>query len=125
MTARSVVLEQVAGLGTSATVMPYARNVDSIGGPTLMVRVDQVDHDPSVRVWRRYTVALLVIVPQTDIVADAEDELDGLLEDVLYELEQDTTPLTWTTARRAVFQEQQWPCYEVTLSVPIAKESTP
>lgn len=124
MTARALVLEQVAGLGTGATVMAYARNVDTIADPTLMVRVDQVDPDPNVRAWRRYTVALLVIVPQTDVAADAEDELDGLLEDVLHELEQDTTPLTWTTAKRAIFQDQ-WHCYEVTLTVPIAKEPTP
>ena len=121
MTPRTLVLDQVAGLGTAATVMPYARNVDALPGPTLMVRVDEVNPHPNARSWRAYTVALLVIVPHTDVVADAEAELDALLEDVLHALEQDTTPLTWSTARRAVF-EGDWPCYEITLTVPISKE---
>jgi len=122
MTARTEVVTQVSGLPLNVNVMGYARNVDAITEPTVMVRVDQVDHDQAARVWRRYTVALLVIVPQTDVLPAAEDELDNLLEDVLHQLEQPTTPLTWSTAKRAVFQDV-WPCYEVTLSVPITKET--
>lgn len=120
MTARSVVLEQLAGLNIDATVIPFGRSLENVGGSTLMVRVDSVSKGQG-PVWRTYSVALLLIVPFKDDPERAEDALDALLEDVLFELEQDTTPLVWSAATRAVFQDQ-WPCYEVTLSVPVTKE---
>ena len=119
MTARALVLEQLATLELDATVIPYGRSLDTVTEQTLMVRVDSVAKGQGI-IWRSYSVALLVIVPYTD-PARAEDALDALLEDVLFELEKPTTPLVWTAAQRAVFQEQ-WPCYEVTLSVPVNKE---
>ena len=119
MTARAVVLEQLATLALDATVIPYGRALDNVSENTLMVRVDSVAKGQGI-VWRTYSVALLLIVPFED-PQRGEDELDALLEDVLFELEKSTTPLVWTSAQRAVFQEK-WPCYEVTLSVPTSKE---
>ena len=121
MTARDTVIEQLEQLDLGAAkVMPYATNLLVVDRPTVMVRVDNITPDPRARVWRRYDIALVLVVPKTE-PGPADDQLDGLLEDVLHELEKDTTPLTWTAAKRAVFQEG-YPAYEVVLSVPFDKE---
>lgn len=115
--ARDAILAAVAALPLEVDVEPYARNA-VIDAPCVMVRLDRVAKSGP---WRNYSAALLVLVP--NVVEDADDELDALLEDVLHVLDTDAGPLTWTTAERATFNDA-FPCYEVTLTVPIAPATT-
>jgi len=124
MTARA----QVAGLLVEAftgradvDVMPYARQVDAPPRSLVMVRVDEVRPSGHPGAWRDYDLALVVIAAQTTAGA-GDDELDAVLEDVLHALDT-ATALTWTTAKRAVYNETQ-PAYEVALVVTVTKETT-
>jgi len=113
--ARDAILAAVAALPLEVDVEAYARNA-TITAPTVMVRLDRVTKRAP---WRDYDAALLVIVPNT--VEDADDELDALLEDVLQAIDAGDGPLRWTTADRATF-EGAFPCYEVTLTVPVVPQ---
>lgn len=120
MTARD---EVVAALRDSVpegiTVMPYSRSADAVSGPTVMVRVDEVRPSDQPQAFREYQFSLLVITDRTEPgVADAE--LDALLEDVLYALDQSRLPV-WTNATPANF-EDAFPCYQVALNVTVTKE---
>ena len=87
-----------------------------------MVRVDTVAPSPIPNALREYTFGLLLLTPLTRPGA-ADDELDGLLEDVLFALEGSAVPngIVWSKAERATY-EDKFPAYEVTLTVHITKE---
>lgn len=113
MTVRDEIVAQLAALPKlRADVEPYARNV-VVDSDTVMVRLDRVTKNAA---WRTYEGALLLLVPTGNDVARAEDDLDGLLEDVLYALEQPGAPLVWTAAERAVFNDTT-PAYEVAFRI--------
>lgn len=117
MTARSTL---VAGLReflpSDVRVMPYAEQIDPPRRPTVMVRIDVVQpllNAPSAA--RTYQFALVLIPTKCD-AGPADDELDRLLEDVLFALESDASPLTWSRAERGTYQGSTYPAYEVTVS---------
>lgn len=115
MTARTeLVTELTATLPTSILVLPYARGIDPPTKPTVMVRVDQVTPSSNPQAQRDYQFALVLIATKTE-AGPADDELDGLLEDVLYELDK-STKINWTTAERATYEEK-FPAYEVTVTI--------
>ena len=120
MTARA---EVVAALRTvipdDILVIPYAKVIDPPKAPTVLVRVDQVE---PLKPWRRYGFALIVVTPYTNPDGPADENLDEVLEDVLYALDRHET-ITWDRARRSTFQER--PAYLVSLSIPFTKELTP
>ena len=116
--ARDVILAAALDLPLEVDVVPYARSA-TISAPTVMVRIDRVQKQGP---WRDYSAALLCIVPNQ--VEDPDDELDALLEDVLHAIDVTKAgPLRWTTAERATF-ENAYPCYEVTVTVPIVHQRT-
>lgn len=117
-----VVALLTAALPVGITVMPYSRSVDSISGDTVMVRIDEVTPSPIPNAQRQYTFALLLLVPQTT-AGSADDELDAVLEDVLFALESSNIPngVVWTKATRATF-EDKFPAYQVDLVAHITKE---
>lgn len=122
-TARNQVVALLAGvLPADITVLPYARQIDPPSRPTVMVRVDEVRPSPHANGFRDYGFAL-VLVSHLTAAGPADDELDGLLEDVLYALEQDAIPngVVVGTATRATYAETS-PAYEVALTVTITKE---
>lgn len=99
-------------------VEPYARDGYVVTKPTVMLRIDEVSRSVKApQADRRYTYALLVVVPQTSTHGPADDRLDALLEDVLYAIEQDHDLPQWTSCKRAVFADDELPAYEVTIPV--------
>jgi hypothetical protein len=123
MTARNELVTLLDGLlPTDVDVIPYARAIDAPKRSTVLVRIDEVVPDPLPQVWRGYKFALVLIAARTDPDGPADDELDALLEDVLYAIDQSDT-ITWDKASRAVYRDTN-PAYEVTLNVPFTKEQS-
>jgi hypothetical protein len=112
-TARDTVLAQLAQLPSSvATVRAYARLNRPPAKPTLLVRVDEID---PVDQFRRYGFSLIVLgtkqLTDDDRVGGVDDEIDELVELVLAELDKGITDLTWTSAKRGVYEPTNSPCY--------------
>lgn len=121
MTARNEVVTTLEGiLPAGVEVKAYARSIDPPDVPTVLVRVDEVVPNPLPQVWRGYQFALVLVPTKTD-PGPADDELDGLLEDVLFAIDQSDT-ITWAKATRGTYQDTAYPAYEVTLNVPFSKE---
>jgi hypothetical protein len=128
MTARDEVVDLLDGaLPVGVDVLPYARQIDPPDRSTVMVRVDVIRPAPESGLWE-VDAALVLIVPGpgTEVEA-AEAELDGLLEDVLYALDNDDgipNGVRWTEAKRAVYGEPEPtnPAYEVALTIRTQKE---
>lgn len=123
MSARSeVVTLLTAVLPTDIDVVPYARDIDAPGRSTVMVRVDRVSPSPAGMGLRAYEMALILIGAKTT-AGPADDEVDALLEDVLYALSRNEIPngVTWTTATRSTYGEPDGsnPAYEVAITVTI------
>jgi hypothetical protein len=109
-------------------VEPYARQLDGLTKPVVMVRLDSIAKASDVGPGRRsYGATVLVVSPLTDDDAAGQDAVDQLVEDVIHAI--DLAPkITWTTARR-VTVDDTWPGWEVELKpVPTKhepKEGTP
>lgn len=108
-----------AALPPDITVLPYAKNLDTAGNGTVMVRIDEVVPSSNPQALREYRFALVLVVPQT---LTGDDLLDALLEDVLYALESRDVPngIVWNSATRATF-EDKFPAYQVDLTVHFAR----
>lgn len=102
-----------AALPDDVKVEGYSRlNLSSLKVPHVLVKLEEVVPEPSApQAYRRYSLELILVVQLTETPA-ADDLLDGLLEDVLYGLEQlETTG--FESARRSVFEGTQTPAYAV------------
>lgn len=103
-------------------VIGYARGIAPPLRPTVMVRLDTVKPSPVAGGLWQVDAALVLIAAQTT-PGPADDELESLLQDVLYAL---TTveDLTWTEAKRAVYGEPDPtnPAFEVAVTTHITKE---
>lgn len=114
-----------AALGDTATVMPYARQVDTISRRTVMLRIDRVNREPRAPLAeRRYTFALVLLTPLTTPTGPADDDLDAFLDDVLDAIDAAQHLPSWTEARRAVYDERL-PAYEVDLPVKFNTNQAP
>ena len=123
MSARAQVTAAIdAAMPDGVDVVGYARQIDPPARSTVMVRIDEVTRPAGLPTGcRAYKFALVCIAASTDPGGPADDELDGLLEDVLHAL--DVAPdLTWETASRAVYNDTN-PAYEVVLTVHTIKET--
>lgn len=113
------------GLPAGIDVIAYARNIDPPNKSTVMVRLDRVVPSRAASGLWDVDAALVLISAQTTPGA-ADDELDGLLQDVLYALDSQAVAnaLRWSEATRAVFGEPDPtnPAYEVAITTSIAKE---
>ena len=102
-------------------VMPYAREVDPPAKSTVMVRTDSAKPGPAIGLTT-YGFALVLIAAKTEAGA-GDDELDALLEDVIFALDQlSPAGITWSQATRATYQESN-PAYEVAVEVTVKKEN--
>lgn len=104
---------------TGISVIPYYRDLDAPSKPTVMVRIDEVTPSQFPQALRDYGMALILVASKT-VAGPADDELDGLLEDVLTALD-GSDQLTWSKATRATFNEQ-YPAYQVDLNTISIKE---
>lgn len=126
MTARAeVVTLLTAVLPTDVDVIPYARDIDAPARSTVMVRVDRVTPSPAMAGARVYETALVLVGKRTT-AGPADDEIDALLEDVLYALSRNEIPngVTWSQAVRATYGEPDGtnPAYEIALQVTATTE---
>lgn len=114
MTARSEVVDALDPLLPGVTVLAYARNVDPPKKPLVMVRVDRVEPAPQVPNHNRYTFALVLLATKNE-PKHADDELDELLEQVIFAINSEDSVLTWTSAVRGTYENTSYPAYEVTV----------
>jgi len=126
MTARALVVELLtSALPSDVDVIAYAHNIDAPSRSTVMVRTDRVIPSPAGQGLRQYEFGLVLIASKTT-AGPADDELDELLEDVLYALTTGgaTNGVNWTQAVRATYGEPDGtnPAYELTLQATIATE---
>lgn len=102
-------------------VIAYARGIDPPAVQTVLVRLDEVVPHPKVPQELNLYRFALVLLPTKTVAGPADDELDGLLEDVLYAIHK-TGNMTWSKATRGTYQDTTYPAFEVTLDVPFQKE---
>lgn len=125
MTARAAVTAILTEPGklTGVDVLPYARNIDPPERSTVMVRTDEVRPSEVAEGLQDYRMALVLLAAKVE-PGPGDDELDALLEDVLYVVTSSYAAeagITWTVARRATYQEAT-PAYEIDISVTTRKE---
>jgi hypothetical protein len=123
--ARSIAQSALEGYLDDVQVEPYSRlSLSSIAGPAVLVKLEEVEREPSAPMsHRRYVMELVLVTPLTEAPA-ADDELDALLEDVVYALEQSST-FDFERATRGVFEGTQTPCYGVRCSLIAPKPAPP
>lgn len=122
MTPRAHLADLLAdALPAGIAVEPYARDGIQPDRPLVMVRLNTVTRGPAQGV-RAYVFSLILLTPLLDEHGNADDELDGLLEDVLYALETADQITGWDTAARATYSDAALPAYEVTLTIHFTKE---
>lgn len=121
MTARTEIVTMLKGvLPDDIDVIAYSHNIEAPSKSTVMVRVDKVRNSPAGLGLREYDFSLIIIAAKTTY-GPADDELDMLLEDVLFALSLNDVPngVTFTEATRATYGEPDStnPAYEVAISV--------
>lgn len=122
MTARTALTAQLATyLPAGIDVVPYARAIDPPSRSTVMLRLDKV-LPPAAQGHNRAEYALVLIAAKTT-AGPGDDELEALLEDVLFALDRmsDAMAVTWTEANRATYNETN-PAFEVLTTVTTSKE---
>lgn len=126
MTAREEVTALLVDyLPPEVLVIPYARELDAVAKSTCMVRLDKVRPSTDANGWLTWEYALVLLAAQTT-AGPADDELEDLLLDVLFALEQASQAgITWTEALRAAYPPDNptHPAFEVPIVVTIQKES--
>jgi len=113
---RAVLAERLQeSLGKSWSVIDQPRTVDQIARPTLVLERDRVERAPGAPIGHTIDTFSLYML---DARTDDEDNLDGLLEDVLDAL--DTIKAPWQSAARGVYKNQ--PGYVITLPIPARRK---
>lgn len=93
--------------------LTYGRTLDGLTAPTLVLSLDEVVPSPQPQAWHRYQFSLKLIVPQAEF-AEADENLEALLVEVLLALEATALP-AWTSATRVVVDET-WHGYSITFT---------
>ena len=122
MSARSELHDALAELlPPDVELVAYSRQIDPPAKSTVMLRLDKVRPSSSSAGHRDYEYALVLIAAKT-ATGYADDELEDLLEDVLFVLEQrHGLAVTWSEATRSVYADSN-PAFEVPIVVTTAKE---
>lgn len=103
-------------LPADVELVPYARTLDVMVRPTVLVRLDRIvpadssGLDASAR-RRQYSGALLVVAHRLDVDLALSNAVDELAEAVLFAVDQSPL-LTWSVCERVVVDEQ-YPGWEV------------
>lgn len=132
-TARETVLVQLDQLAAEAAqVRAYSRLNRQPARPTVLVRMDEIEPNPTAGSGARtYKFALIVLgtklVTDDDSKGGADDELDELVELLLDALDVGPTDLIWTSAKRGTYEATDSPCYiiETELTGTYESEVTP
>jgi hypothetical protein len=108
-------------------LVPYAAQLDAPNASTVMCRLDTVAPGPA-QGLQAYTFALVLIAGTTSTGA-GDDELEALLEDVLYAIGKPGPAVTWTPpAARGVYGRagsETNPSFEVNVTVTFTKTDPP
>lgn len=122
MTARALVYSVLkANMPVDIDVIQYSRQIDPPTKSTVMVRIDRVQPSPAASGMRDYRFGLVLIAAK-QAAGPGDDELENLLEDVLFVLDEiGPQGVTWESAERATYNESN-PAFEVAVSVTVAKE---
>lgn len=121
-TPRALLTALLSGsLPSDVRVVPYARTIDPPSESTVMVRIDKVRPSKATGYANEYDFALVLVGALTTPDGAADDELDALLEDVLYAISQPGNGVAFIEATRAVYAETN-PAYEVAVQVTFTKE---
>lgn len=121
MTAPSIPRKQAADLlagilPAGVRVIPHARNTPAPDRQTVMLRFDEVAvHPQAPESHRLYTFTGIVITPMVDPTGPADDDLDDLLEQVLFALDE-SPHLSWSRAVRGTWLDTTAPCWEITVT---------
>lgn len=122
-TARQLVVEQVAQLPLDdIAVRPYARLNRQPAKVTLLVRMDEVTPLADVaQNARTYNLSLILLgtklVTDDDQLGGVDDELDDALDHVLHTLDEATTDVVWTSAKRGTYEATSSPCYLIAVEL--------
>lgn len=94
-------------------VEPYSRaGIEALSRPSILVKLTNVEPEPTApQAARRYTFELVLVSALTE-AGPADDELEALLEDVLYVLEQHDR-FVFVSATRGVYEGTNTPCWSV------------
>lgn len=110
-------------LPADVQLVPYAVQVDAPTSSTVMIRLDTVSPGPA-QGLQAYTFALILIAGTTS-AGPGDDELEALLEDVLYAIGKPGPAVTWTPpAVRGVYgraSSETNPSFEVNVTVTFSK----
>jgi hypothetical protein len=100
-------------LPAGVVMLDYYANPDNIGGPTVVVGIRKGDRGDA-GCAPNLAMDVYGIVGKVD-PGPADDELDGLLDQLLTALD-GIGYANWSTFDRAVFSDT-WPCYLITVEV--------
>jgi len=102
-------------------IVPFAKNLDAITRPVVMLQLEEVQRHPDAPNGARLiTYSLLIIEPKND-PGPADDSLDANVINLIDAI--DKTPgLRWTSAKRVVAFES--PAFDITLMFDATKSPT-
>lgn len=112
-----------AVLPPSYSIEPYARNVGAIAAPVVMLRLDEFRQSKYANGHWDVDAALLLVGPTVE-PGNADEDLEDVLEDVLFAIGKSDN-LVWTTAKRATYgdPDPMYPAFEITIQITTTKES--
>ena len=120
MTPRQLLTQVLqATLPADVDIIAYSHNIDAPSTSTVMVRFDKANPSPVAGMGARLYEFTLIGIAAKTTAGPADDELDKLLEDVLYAISKADNGITWTEARRGAYGEPDPtnPAFEVTCPV--------
>lgn len=100
----------------SVVLIPYSRDVEGPARSTVMPRLDSVEPG-QVQGTRVYLFTLILIAAATAAGA-GDDELEALLEDVLFAVQKTGMAITWDKATRTTF-EGRAPAFALPLRITV------
>lgn len=103
-------------------LVTYSRDLGTVTRSTVMLRLDRVTPGPASG-FRNYSFALVLVAAKT-APGPGDDELEALLEDVLFIVENKLgeVAVTWTEAQRGVFppDTQAYPAFELPVTATLS-----
>lgn len=97
------------------------RTVDNIVKPTVVLRQERIERDPTAPARIRRAFFTIVLASPLDDTGAAERTLDDDVVEIINKLDE-VEGLVWTTCTKGVWSEENpAPCYAVELWIPYSK----